>query len=71
MYVITGMLLKVSFNTKKNVHHAMHVRYRPVLLVFNNTFNNVSGITYSTWMYLYMYNMLANFIGVNATVNNI
>jgi hypothetical protein len=34
----------------------------PVLLVFNNTFNNVSGITYD---------MLASFIGINATVNNI
>ena len=34
----------------------------PVLLVFNNTFNNVSGITYD---------MLASFIGINTTVNNI
>jgi len=33
-----------------------------VLLVFNDTFNNVSGTTY---------NMLASFIGVKATVNNI
>ena len=30
--------------------------------MFNDTFNNVSGITY---------NMVASFIGINATVNNI
>ena len=27
LYVITDMLLKVSLNTKKTVHHAMHERY--------------------------------------------
>ena len=34
----------------------------PVLLVFNDTFNNVSGIAY---------NMVTRFIGINAAVNNI
>jgi hypothetical protein len=52
-YVISDILLKVSLNTNKT---------GPVLLVFNNTFNNVSGITYD---------MLGSFIGINATVNNI
>ena len=41
-------------------HFQQYVRYNvehgePVLLVFNNTFNNVSGITY---------NMVTSFIGV-------
>ncbi|CAB9539655.1 hypothetical protein BROOK1789B_763 [Bathymodiolus brooksi thiotrophic gill symbiont] len=31
-------------------------------MVFNDTFNNVSGITY---------NMVTSFIGINTTVNNI
>jgi hypothetical protein len=48
LYVIPDTLLKVSLNTNK--------------LVLNDTFNNVSGITYD---------MLASFIGINSTVNNI
>jgi hypothetical protein len=44
LYVIPDTLLKVSLNTNKTV-----------LLVFNDTFNNASGITYY---------MVTSFIGV-------
>jgi hypothetical protein len=63
-YVIPDTLLKVSLNTNKTGHHILRytwqivesvVKHRPVLLVFNNTFNNVSGIAY---------NMVTSFIGV-------
>jgi hypothetical protein len=54
LYAIPDTLLKVSLNTNKTGHH--------VILVLNDTFNNVSGITYD---------MLASFNGINATVNNI
>jgi hypothetical protein len=71
LYFIPDILLKVSINTNKTGHHVIlytdtllkvslnnnktghHVR--TVLLVFNDTVNNVSGIAY---------NMLASFIGV-------
>jgi hypothetical protein len=46
-HVIPDTLLKVLLNANKTGHH--------VLLVFNDTFNNVSGITYS---------MVTSFIGV-------
>jgi hypothetical protein len=62
-YVIPNTLLKVSLNTNKTGH--LVIRYtwhivesvvkHQVLLVFNDTFNNVSGITY---------NMVTTFIGV-------
>jgi hypothetical protein len=50
-------------NTNKNGHHVLHYTWhivesvvkRPVLLVFNDTVNSVSGITY---------NMVTSFIGV-------
>jgi hypothetical protein len=48
LYVITNTLLKVSLNTNKTGH-------RPVLLVINDTFNNVLVITY---------NMVTSFISV-------
>jgi hypothetical protein len=47
LYAIPDTLLKVSLNTNKTGHHV--IRY------FNDTFNNVSGITY---------NMATSFIGV-------
>jgi hypothetical protein len=49
-YGIPDTLLKVSLNTNKTGHHVIRV-----LLVFNDTFNNVSRITY---------NMMISFIGV-------
>jgi hypothetical protein len=60
LYLIPDTLLKVSFNTNKTGHHVLHYIWHNiesvvVLLVFNNTFNNVSGITY---------NMVTSFIGV-------
>jgi hypothetical protein len=65
LYVIPDTLLKVSLNTNKTGHHVIRYTWHIVewtwwlvLLVFNNTFNNVSGITYD---------MLASFIGINAT----
>jgi hypothetical protein len=45
LYVIPDALLKVSLNTNKTGDH----------VVFNATFNNVSGIAY---------NMVTSFIGV-------
>jgi endonuclease III len=57
LYVIPETLLKVSLSTNKTDHHVK--RYSWVL---NDTFNTVSDITYD---------MLASFIGINATVNNI
>jgi hypothetical protein len=64
LYVIPAALLKVSLNTNKTGHRVIPLRYpwhivesviKPVLLVLNDTFNNVSGI---------MYNMVTSFIGV-------
>jgi hypothetical protein len=64
LYVIPDTFLKVSYNTNKTGH----------LLVFNDTFNNVSGIT--RWPVLLVfndtfnnvsgitYNMVTSFIGV-------
>jgi hypothetical protein len=57
-HVIPDTLLKVVLNTNKPGHHVNNVSgitWWPVLLVFNETFNNVSGITY---------NMVTSFIGV-------
>jgi hypothetical protein len=60
-YVIHDTLLKVSLNTNKTGHHVLPfnnvsgITWWPVLLVFNDTFNNVSGIAY---------NMVTSFIGV-------
>jgi hypothetical protein len=48
-YVKPDTLLKVSLNTNKTGHHVL------VLLVLNDTFNNVSGIAYK---------MVSSFIGV-------
>jgi hypothetical protein len=60
-YAIPDTLLKVSLNTNKTGHHVIpetllkvvlntnktgHQTLWPVLLVFNTTFNNVSGITW-------------------------
>jgi hypothetical protein len=54
LYVIPDTLFKVSLNANKTGHHGLrYTRY--FLLVFNNTFNNVSGIAY---------NMVTSFIGV-------
>jgi hypothetical protein len=52
LYFIPDTLLKLSLNTNKTGH----------LLVFNDTFNNVSGIKY---------NMVISFIGFNDTFNNV
>jgi hypothetical protein len=41
-YVIPDTLLKVLLNTNKTGHHVICV-----LLVFNDIFNNASGITYN------------------------
>jgi hypothetical protein len=67
-YVIPDTLLKVSLSTNKTGHHVLCYTCHIVESVvkdqfgFNDTFNNVSGITYD---------MLASFNGINATVNNI
>jgi hypothetical protein len=55
-------MLKVSLSTNKTGRHVKRRTWWPVLLVFNDTFNNVSGITY---------NMVTIFIGINATVTDI
>jgi hypothetical protein len=63
LYAIPDTLLKVSLNTNKTGHHVIPYTWhivesvikQPVLLVLNDTFNNVSGITY---------NMVTSFIGV-------
>jgi hypothetical protein len=61
LYVIPDTLLKVSLNTNKTGHHVVSYTWYIVesviklLLVFNDTFNNASGITY---------NMVTSFIGV-------
>jgi hypothetical protein len=58
LYVIPDTLLKVSLSTNKTGHHVLHYTWHivesVVLLVFNETFNNVSGIAY---------NMVTIFIG--------
>jgi hypothetical protein len=66
-YAIPDILLKVSLNTNKTGHHDLRYNWHivesgiqtetwwPVLLVFNDTFNNMSDITY---------NMVTSFIGV-------
>jgi hypothetical protein len=53
-YVVPDILLKVSFNTNKIGHHVLRYTSHIVLLVFNATFNNVTGIKY---------NMVTSFIG--------
>jgi hypothetical protein len=55
LYVIPDTLLKVVLNTNKTGHHVLRYTWHIVELVFNTTFNNVSGITY---------NMVTSFIGV-------
>jgi hypothetical protein len=50
LYVIPDTLLKVLLNTNKTGHHVLRNT-----LVFNDIFNNVSGIAYD---------MVTNFIGV-------
>jgi hypothetical protein len=56
-HVIPDTVLKVSLNTNKTGHHVIRYNWYIVesVLVFNDTFNNVSGITY---------NMVTSFIGV-------
>jgi hypothetical protein len=58
IYAITDILLKVAFSPNKTGHQVLryiwHIIER-VLLVFNDTFNNVSGRAY---------NMVTSFIGV-------
>jgi hypothetical protein len=56
LYVITDTLLKVVFNTNKTGHRQLFcITWRPVLLVLNTTFNNMSVI---------LYNMATSIIGV-------
>jgi hypothetical protein len=58
LYVIPDTLLEVSLNTNKTGHHVIRYTWHiveSVLLVFNDTFNKVSDISY---------NMVTSFIGV-------
>jgi hypothetical protein len=56
-YVIPDTLLKVALNTNKTGHHVLRYSWPIVesVVMFNDTFNNVSGIAY---------NMVTSFIGV-------
>jgi hypothetical protein len=54
-YDIPDTWLKVTLNTNKTDQHVIrYTGWWPVLLVFNATFNNVTGIKY---------NMVTSFIG--------
>jgi hypothetical protein len=77
-YVIPDILLKVMFNTNKTGHHVLCYTWPwwPVLLVFIDTFNNVSGKGITWWPVLLgfndtfnnvsgiTYNMVTSFIGI-------